>query len=87
MDVTMSENHTDVPAFWAVWASPLDTAEIFASPDDAVRRAHDIARLHIGEKVHLMEFISVGTVEISNDQVLLSSGIAQERGAARVGSR
>jgi len=85
--MTMTENQSDVPAFWSVWASPLDTPEIFASRDDAVRRAHDVARLYIGEKVHLMELTSVGTVEVLNDQVLLSSGTAPECGAARVRPR
>ena len=74
----MAENRTDIPEFWGVWASALDRPEVFASPDDAVKRAHEVARSYRGARVHLMQLVSVGMVNYS-DLPTISEVTAQHK--------
>jgi hypothetical protein len=64
----MADIPTDGPVFWGVWTKALEGPELFASKDEAAKRAYEIAaKVRVGTRVHLMRLASVGWVEYPNN--------------------
>jgi hypothetical protein len=53
---------TESPTFWGVWTPGYEWPELFASRDDAVKRAYEVAQSRAGITAHLMQMTSAGTV-------------------------
>jgi hypothetical protein len=61
----MADKPSDGPVFWGVWTKALEGPELFASKDEAAKRAYEIAKVRVGTRVHLMRLASVGLGRVS----------------------
>jgi hypothetical protein len=56
----------EYPEVWAVWGPGEDLPQLHVSRADAIDHADTLARMHIGQTIHVFKLTSVGTISYPN---------------------